>query len=95
MICKICNPNLTGVGDGYCGQHSTSGTAYKIGKESNGKQIHWYSGIENIIIMNTNLELGEEFEEGVYYRPAKDFLDNKFLADRGLLNAVARIKITY
>ena len=28
IICKICNPELGG--NGYCGQHSTSGTAYKL-----------------------------------------------------------------
>ena len=28
IICKICNPNL--IGNGYCGEHSTSGTEYKI-----------------------------------------------------------------
>lgn len=32
MICKICNPELSG--DGYCGHHSTRGTAYVAPQEN-------------------------------------------------------------
>jgi len=33
IICKICNPTLQG--NGYCGEHSTSGFAYLFSELSN------------------------------------------------------------
>lgn len=77
MTCKICDKNETDSTSGICWE--CANTYHKP-------------------LIEPPFDMGEghsdcpPIEENIIYRPAKDIMDNDFLAKKGLLNATARIK---